>query len=222
MSGVFLDNMVGALAGISVAGVGLPAPRFAPLLSGDVVMPFSITASTFMVDLLQNGSTATMSVAFTSTLFVGIYSSTSDSLSLLNSATATWGFAANATNNSTGFAGTRYVTLGTGAWSSSPVFVQGSQYYVGIFFASSGIANQTISLMGLAQYYTTDSQRSGSVGAAAATASTVGPIPFLGRYSTTTGAIPTAIANSEIRKTSLSDCIMPHIVLNSRPTLSAY
>jgi hypothetical protein len=222
----FYDNVVGNIQapnGIDLGGSGINRPRIFPLVNGDVPMPFSITALTFMLDILQSGSTATMSQAFTSSCFIGLYSSSSDTLSLINSVSFTWGFGAAATNNSTGFAGTRYLTVGSAAWSAQPTFAQGSQYYLAVFFNSAGVNNQTASLLGFLRYYTAATAlRSGSVGVSNDDATTRGPEPFLGGYSNTTNALPASIGNNEIRKTSSPDYIIPHVVINARPALSSY
>ena len=222
IDGNFFDNVTNVLVGLDFTGAGLARPRIAPFLAGDMPMPFSITASTFMIDMFLSGATAAMSVAFTSTAFIGLYSSTSDSLSLLNSASFTFGFAANATNNSTGFAGSRYLSVNSTLWSASPAFAQGSHYYMAVFFSSSGTSLASMSMLGNARYYNTDALRSGSVGVANDNATTRGPIPFLGAYSAGVTALPAAIANSEIRKTTTPDLVQAHIVMNARPTLSSY
>ena len=185
-------------------------------------MPFSIVASTFYLELFQSGSTTLMSQVFTSTVSVGIYTVSSDSLSLLNSASVSFGFGTAATNNSTGFAGSRFLSIPSTNWSTTPSFNQGIDYYMAIVIGTAGVVNNTLDYLGQALYTTTSIQRSGSVGVSPANATSQGMLPFLGAYSTTSGALPTAIANSEIRKTAQQDYIMPHVVLNERPALSSY
>jgi hypothetical protein len=103
------------------------------------------------------------------------------------------------------------------------VFSQGSHYYLAVFFNTAGVVNQSVSILGFLQYYTAGgSVRSGSVGVANDDATSRGPLPFFGGYSTTTNGIPTSIGNNEIRKTSVVDFILPHTVLNARPQLSSY
>lgn len=185
-------------------------------------MPFSITAATAMLDITQSGATGAMSVAFTSTLFLGLYSATSDSLSIINSVSLTFGFAANNTNNSTGFAGVRFLSIASSLWSASPAFAQGSNYYMAAFFLTAGTQVATGSILGRFQYNTTNASRNGSIGVLDSGATPLGQMPFLGGYSTTTNALPATIGNSEIRKTQQNDFVIPHVVLNNRPALAVY
>jgi hypothetical protein len=195
--------------------------RFAPLIYDEMVMPGNITASTFMMLLSASAAASVMSVAFTSNLFVGIYKVSSDSIQLINSVSSSFGFAANATNNSTAFASNRYYTFASSQWSSSPVFTQGGEYYIGYFLASSG-ASSISALNQFGAFAYSNAQYFGSFGASQVTATSVGVRPFLGLYTTTSGALPTLVGNNEIRKTAVNDYTVPFVCLNASPALSAF
>jgi hypothetical protein len=194
----------------------------APLHGQGLLMPFDITANTcFFPDLSVSGSTATMSAAFTSAFFLGIYTLNASSLSLLNSASVSFGFAAAATNNSTAFAGGfRYATFPSGNWSSSPVFKYGSRYWMAWFWSSAGVVNQTGSIAGRFHYST--GQRSGWFGVSSLTASSNGAAPFYGIYTAQTAAFPSSIGSQQLQKTASIAGFVPHVIFANNASLTIF
>jgi hypothetical protein len=222
----FYDNLdFGATnsAGIGVfAFTGSHRSLFlGPLDGNHIEFPDNITASTMHLNLSLSGSTATASAAFTSNFYLGIYTENGTQLSLLNSVRASFGFAAAATNNSTGFAGVRFLPIQSSEWSSSPVFRAGDRYHLGWFWSSSGgTVNQTGQLLGFGRY--SSGQRSGTIGVSQVTATSIGYAPFYGVYSVTTAALPVSIANSQLNKQAGTAAFVPHVQIIAATNYSAF
>lgn len=214
----FFDNL-GPLATASGAmgakAVAFRQPWFFPLEPFAGKFDADMTMNTLAIDMSVSGSTATMSQAFTSSIRVGIYTidSTAASLSmgLVNSVVATFGYAAAATNNSTGFVAQRYLTIHSSQWSAQPVFTQGGRYIVGMIADSAGAAsNQTNSILG--GYMNSTAARSGYMGQNIAAATWQGAGQFLGHYSATSQSLPTAVNYTQVNKQSASANFIPHLI----------
>ena len=202
---------------------GSVSSLFVCLLHGNGVrFPFDMTANTcFFPNLSVSGSTATMSVAFTSKWVFGIYTLNGSSLSLLNSGSVSFGFAGAATNNSTAFAGGfRYATIDASLWSSSPVFKQGSRYWLAWFWSSAGALNQTGSMAGAFAYST--GQRSGWFGISSLTATSNGAAPFYGIYTAQTAALPANIGSAQLQKTASMAGFVPHFIMANNASLTIF
>ena len=192
-----------------------------PIDGNHVEFPDNITGSTIQLNLSLSGSTASATAAFTSNFYLGIYTENGVNLSLLNSVNASFGYAAAATNNTTGFQGVRFLQIASSQWSSSPVFTMGGRYHLGWFWSSSGgTVNATGSLFGYGRY--SSGQRSGSIGISQATATSIGYAPFYGVYTATTGALPVSIANSQLVKTAASAAFVPHIQIIAATNYSVF
>ena len=227
----YYDNLVVAQPDLSGSGGMGSMSNFtasasslfvAPLHGLGQLMPFDITAGTCLFpDISVSGSVATMSAAFTSEWAIGIYTLNASSLSLLNSASYTFGFAAASTNNSTGFAGgNRYGTFGTTAWSSNPVFKYGSRYWLAWFWSSAGAVNQTGVINGNWLFDT--GQRSGFLGASSLTATSNGAAPFYGIYTAQTAAMPASIGSNQLQKTASIAGFVPHLVMANNASLTIF
>jgi hypothetical protein len=192
-----------------------------PIDGNHVEFPDNITGSTIQLNLSLSGSTASATAAFTSNFYLGIYTENGVSLSLQNSVNASFGFAAANTNNTTGFAGVRFLQIASSQWSSQPVFSAGGRYHLGWFWSSvGGTVNQTGQLFGYGRY--SSGQRSGSIGVSQATATSIGYAPFYGIYTATTGALPVSIANSELAKTAATAGFVPHIQIIAATNYSVF
>ena len=179
----------------------------------DQCFPGDLTASTMYLNFSLSGSTATMSTPFTSHFYVGVYTRNASSLSLLNSASASFGNAAAATNNSTSVAGQRFLSFHSSQWSSEPVFRFGSQYWLAWFWSSSSRLNQTGSMLGFFRYSTV--QRAGTIGVnATATATSQGWAPFYGIYTATTGGLPASIGSEQLAKITAQGGFVPHVIFH--------
>jgi hypothetical protein len=231
LTGDWFDNVVvaqpnetgsAAMGAISNFTASVSSLFVAPLHGYGIAFPFDLTASTcFFPDVSISGTTATMSIAFTSRWNLGIYTLSGSSLSLLNSASVTFGFAAAATNNSTGYAGGfRYGTFGTANWSSSPVFRYGSRYWMAWQWSSAGALNQTGSMAG--DFIFSAGQRSGLLGASNLTATSNGAAPFFGIYTAQTAAMPGSIGSNQLQKTGSQAGFVPHLIMAQNASLTVF
>jgi hypothetical protein len=225
LTGDFYDNGAQGMTALSLnlgifnfgtqhasLGIGLlppPSRRF----------PFNITANTFFLDL-SIGTSGVSTGAFSSTIFVGVYTSNGISLSLLNSASVSFGFAAAATDNTTGFVGQRFLSILSSQWSSAPAFAAGSQYFIGTIWSSAGVSNSQNSILGLYQF--SNASRSGTIGVSQASNVTRGMAPFYGVYSATTNAFPGSIHNSELTKVFANDAFMPHLIMVNNTAVTLF
>jgi hypothetical protein len=212
----------GAMGAISNFTGSVSSLFVAPMHGFGHLFPYDITANTcFFPDVSISGSTATMSIAFTSRWLLGIYTLNASTLSLLNSASVTFGFAGAATNNSTGYAGGfRYGTFPSGNWSSSPVFRYGSRYWLAWLWSSSGALNQSGSMAGAFMFST--GQRSGLLGASNLTATSNGAAPFYGIYTAQTAALPSSIGSNQLQKTASVAGFVPHFVMANNASLTIF
>ena len=194
----------------------------APLHGYGELFPYDMTANTcFFPDVSLSGSTATMSLAFTSKWVLGIYTLNGSSLSLLNSASVSFGFGGAATNNSTGFAGGyRYATIHSSLWSSSPVFYYGSRYWFAWFWSSAGGVDQTGAMAGAFMFST--GQRSGLLGVSNLTATSNGAAPFYGIYTAQTAAMPGSIGSNQLQKTASIAGFVPHLIMAQNASLTVF
>ena len=194
----------------------------APLHGYGEMFPFDITANTcFFPDVSINGSTATMSAAFTSSWAFGIYTLNGSSLSLLNSGSVSFGFGGAATNNSTAFAGgLRYASIHSSQWSSSPVFRYGSRYWLAWFWSSAGVLNQTGAMAGAFAF--SSGQRSGLLGASNLTATSNGWAPFYGVYTAQTAALPANIGSNQLQKNISIAGFVPHFIMANNASLTVF
>jgi hypothetical protein len=212
----------GAMGAISNFTGSVSTLFVAPLHGYGMLFPADITANTcFFPDVSISGSTATMSVAFTSKWFLGIYTLNASTLSLLNSASVSFGFGANGASNSTGFAGGfRYASFGSANWSSSPVFRYGSRYWMAWFWSSSGALAQTGSMAGAFMFST--GQRSGLLGVSNLTGTSNGAAPFYGIYTAQTAALPASIGSNQLQKTASVAGFSPHLVMANNASLTVF
>jgi hypothetical protein len=223
ITATFFQNMARASTFANKAA-GYDTPAFFPLIPEDKPFPCTITASSFAFIISQTATAGVVSLPFTSSLQLGIYTVTSDSLSLLNSAIFTWGFSDSNAAHSNSMLNLRHLIFQSTDWSSAPVFVAGSQYYVGSLQQSSNTSCGTVSVMGLfngpsAAIY------SGTVGVAAPTGTsltTLGIHPWLGVYGSTTTAIPVSVNKTQVNKSATNAVFIPFVCINAAPALSSY
>jgi hypothetical protein len=136
----------------------------------------------------SNATNSTGSV--TLSIWMGIYTRTGSTLSLLHSSSTTQGFTHSGTVRASLMAGPRLMTMG---WTTT--IIEG-RYWVGILSrTTSGGGNASISQI-LASAVYSNSAFSGLLGAASAT-SIQWPLG-LGHYSATTSALPASVAFSQI------------------------
>jgi len=180
------------------------------VLQGANIFPGSMTASTFHLGPFSiSESTATMSQANTVTVALGIYTLNGSSLSLLNSVSTSWGNVAS-TNNSTSTVGMRWLSIHSSQWSAAPSFTPG-HYWLASFYNTSGIQMQrTHSLFAASIFHSTSIQGSGTMGVATvATATTMGMMPFYGRFSATRTDFPVSIGSNQLDRATNAAGLVP-------------
>lgn len=105
--------------------------------------PFPGNMTVGTLKLIQSNTVSTASStnnsqSFSSNVRVGLYSLVnSTQLTLINSASLSFSRSAN-TSNFNFMSGRRFLTFGTGAWSSNPVLSNGVQYWLGVVLSSAG------------------------------------------------------------------------------------
>lgn len=169
----------------------------------------NITANTVLLNMTANlNSTAT--TAHTVSAYIGIYTDNATNLSLLNSASTSWGLAGG--NNTSVYNGPRWLSFVASQWSSAPVFTQGGDYVFGILMKSSSFA-PPLSYFG--QNYMISNQRSGYIGASIATNTSMAQGNFWNAI-LNTAALPSSINSTQVNRNNASAIFMPHIILNNR------
>lgn len=188
-----------------------------PLVVDGRPFPNFMTIETALIPVSITDGTATMSAALSRSWLIGLYTLNGSTLSLLNSGSATVGFAAAATNNSTAFAGIRYVSVHSSNWSAQPTLHPQSSYWVGFMQRTSGSSFSRDALVAAYGFGTT-TRHSGYVGVSQLTGNTqAGQFPFWGRYDTTTTAMPGSIGSTQINYwNSAAGLYHPFIFLGSK------
>lgn len=187
-----------------------------PLYVGDNIFPGDITASTARI--LMNHSivtTATNVAAFSLNMSLGIYvisaSNSQSTLSLLNSASWSWGsantIASTAISNSG--SGIRWATIANSQWSTSATFTNGGQYFGALLMSTGGPTVAMWGPYGASQMITLNV--SGAFGSASVTNTTVGIPYYAGIYSATTAALPASIGLSQLNAQNAMANFVPMI-----------
>ena len=205
----FIDNMVGTSSSFEHSNAAL---NIYPLNPANKVFPAYMNASTMFLDISGTVSTA---AAFTRSLSVGFYTRVnSTQLSLMASASTSWGTNAGNMNINDSMAGRRWVTIHSTQFNNAPSFSAGSDYFVGYWHRSSG-GSQTFAYIGGILPYLTG-VRSGFMSAASATNTTNANYPFLGNYSVSfSTAMPSALAASDVNKSNATAISMPRLIFNN-------
>lgn len=188
-------------------GVGAPGSQGIATVNGSFsvfpiqphgnAFPGDITASTMAFALSYNftNTSGNPTAVWSSSYRVGVYTINGSTLSLLNSASGTWGNTAATSNASTLFQGARLLTVHSSQWSSAPVFTQGGRYYMAIQFLSAATTTN-LSVMQAGVHMTT---MSGIVASPASTGTQMRPFgAFQGLFNATTNAVPGSIAESQL------------------------
>jgi hypothetical protein len=174
----------------------------------------NITANTVLLNMSASLTAVTASTgAHTMTAYVGIYSDNMSALSLINSASSSWGISANS-NNSATYHGMRWLSFVSSQWSSAPAFTQDAEYVFGVFLRATNVA---IPMSYIGQSYMASAARSGSLGQAAVANNTLAQGNYWNAtYSAAVTAFPTTIASNAVTRSGSSAAFMPHIILNNR------
>lgn len=201
--------------GTNVLGIGTThqQPLFFPLATDMGPFPGNMTASS--MGMLMSWSTAATSVSqqLSSTLALGIYTLNAKSLSLISSATVSFGNAAAATiNGSNRWHGLRLLTFappnGISTYSNTP-------YWMGMLFSShvTTIAGSLLNVPNDFEALTTYQGIQGN----SATAATDQPLtPFKGAYTATSASLPSSVTQGHINQvTAISGRVSPILIFNN-------
>lgn len=188
----------------------------------DNIFPGNMTVSTLYMNQLGMGGTATGTFnSFTSTFRLGIYTRNGSSLSLLNSASSTFGNSdTTATTISAlynaGVAGGRYLTFDASLFSASLTFSQ-TEYYLGYLFHTSGFGAGFQWTDGFK--FLSSGIRSGTFGNSITSGNTsMGWYPFIGESTgslASTDPLPNSIQLSELNKNTIVAAYFPGIIFNN-------
>jgi hypothetical protein len=110
-----------------------------------------MTLNQFRIFFSFNATATSISQQLSSTMNVYLYTRNSDTLSILNSASMTFGNTVASSNNSSNWNGVRGLYLtNTSQWSASPVLSYGGEYYIGLNFRSHITSYGSVSWLNLA------------------------------------------------------------------------
>lgn len=196
------------------AGPGTVQASFvvAPLdADGDPVFG-ALEVNTLAIAVSYNWTATVVSQVFSSSYRMGLYTRTGSTLSLVNSASGTFGATAANVGNSASFQGVRYITLASSQWSSKPYLLQGQNYFVA-FQLLSHVTTTNMSLMQAATVATAYSRTMYGAGAPNATHSPHSP--FRGYFNATTTAVPATIQASQMNGTGASASAYPWIRIDA-------
>lgn len=177
------------------------------------LFPGNLTANTVFLNLTANMTATSLSSSHTVSVSVGIYSDNATNLSLINSASTTWGLGA-ATGNTSNYHGPRWLSFVSSQWSSAPTFEQDGDYVFGIIART---ANYAPPLSYYGQNYMVSNQRSGFIGTSFATNTSLAQGNYWNGVMNTT-ALPTGITSNQVNRNNASAIFIPHVVLNNRYT----
>ena len=173
------------------------------------VFPLVADGGNFQHNMLANTIAMAISYNFTNTsgnptavwsssYRIGVYTRTGATLSLLNSASGTWGNTAATSNASNIFNGIRLLSIASSQWSSAPYLLDGQEYHVAIQFLSAATTTALSVMQAIASALSTVGSF-GLLGAATLSGTAFHPFsPFLGLFSATTTAVPGSIGQNQI------------------------
>ncbi len=179
-----------------------------PVRPGGDYWEGNITASTMALAVSYNftNTSGNPTAVWSSSYRVGLYTLNGSTLSLLNSASGTWGNTVATSNASTNFNGGRLLTIASSQWSASPELTEGGQYWMAIQFLS--VATTTsMSVMQAGVHITTMSGHLNQASSAVSGTQWHPFDPFNGLFNATTNAVPGSMVESQI--TGLSSNAWP-------------
>lgn len=171
-----------------------------PLMEDGSPVDVNMVASTMAFALSYNftNTSGNPTAVWSSSYRIGVFTRTGSTLSLLNSASGTWGNTAATSNASTRFNGIRLLTIDATQWSSTPYFLAGREYHIGIQFLSAASTTALSMMQAMASAVSTVGSY-GFLGSATSTGTGFHPFsPFLGLFSATTNAVPGSMAISHV------------------------
>lgn len=181
-------------------------------LNPNGLFPGNMTVNTMAIGLSGSVTATASSSSHTHRVSIGIYTLNGSSLSLLNSASTSFGTGAGWTGNSAMYHGPRRLTLHSSQWSAAPTFSQ-TQYWVGLWIRSSNLAVP----MSISGFRWITSLNSGQIGVSNTNSTTNRVFPGVGIYSVTfSTAMPASIAFSQLRVGGQANAgVIPYIIFNN-------
>lgn len=172
-----------------------------------------ITGNTFLLNMTANMTATSLSSSHSMSVSIGVYLDQATALSLVNSASTSWGLTAN-TGNTSAYHGPRWLSFVSSQWSSAPVFMSGSDYVLGVIFSSS---NYGPPLSYIGQNYMHSLQRSGTIGTSLATNTSMAHGNYWNAmHSATQSSMPATVASNVVNRNNATAQFMPHFILNNR------
>jgi hypothetical protein len=183
-----------------------------PLCPPQGVFPGLMTANTWLIGMSGSLTATASSSSHTFRVSVGLYTlANSTQLSLLNSASTTFGTGAGATGNSSLYHGPRQISFHSSQWSAVPALSQGS-YWLAFWMRSSNLAVP----MSISGFRWMTSQFSGYLGVGNTNSSSFRPYPGMGVYSASfTTAMPASIAFTQLRQADVNAAVVPAFVVRN-------
>lgn len=208
----FFDNQ--GLDATAFSNYGDMSLRVFPLTPVNEIMPGNMSVNTIMLNVSQSVSTA---ATWTNRVSIGFYTSVnSTQLTRVCSGSTSWGTAAGAAGINNTFGGIRWLSIHSSNFDVQPVFSEGVRYWAAIWHRTSNNAgSMTISFMG-GQSMGQSGVRSGVMGVASQTDTTLGAVRFNGVFGTTfSSAMPVTLNGSDINHSVAAVQHLPQVILNN-------
>lgn len=183
-----------------------------PLCPPQGVFPGQMTANTLLIGMSGSLTATASSSSHTFTASIGLYTlANSTQLSLLNSASTTFGASAGDTGNSSLYHGGRQLSYHSSQWSAVPALSQGT-YWVALWMRSSNLAVPMV----YSGFRWMQSVYSGYLGVSNTNSTSGRPYPGMGVFSATfSSAMPASIAFSQLRQSETPAGVIPTIVIHN-------
>ncbi len=183
-----------------------------PLSPAPGMFPGIMTASTLLLGMSGNLTATASSSSHSFSVSLGLYTlANSTQLSLMNSASTTFGTGAGATGNSSMYHGPRQLSFHSSQWSVVPALSQ-TQYWIGLWMRSSNLAVP----MSVSGFRWMGPSFSGLLGVGNTDSSASRPFPGMGVFSGTfSSAMPGSIAFSQLRQADANAAVIPTIVIRN-------
>ncbi|KAF0243548.1 MAG: hypothetical protein FD180_3273 [Planctomycetota bacterium] len=206
---VWANNFGG---GGAVAGTAEASLMVFPLCPPQGVFPGVMTANTMLIGMSGSLTATASSSSHSFSVSVGLYTlANSTQLSLLNSASSTFGTGAGATGNSSLYHGPRQLSFHSSQWSAVPALSQ-TQYWLAFWMRSSNLAVP----MSISGFRWMTSNFSGFLGIANTNSSSARPYPGMGVFSASfSSAMPGSIAFSQLRQADALAAVVPTVVVRN-------
>ncbi|KAF0243293.1 MAG: hypothetical protein FD180_3478 [Planctomycetota bacterium] len=203
---VWANNFGSGSAFLGTVNASLLLFPFAP---NQGVFPGQMTANTLLMGFSGSLTGTASSSSHSFSVSLGLYTlANSTQLSLLNSASTTFGTGAAATGNSSLYHGPRQLSFHSSQWSAVPAFSR-TQYWMGFWMRSSNLAVP----MSISGFRWMSNLFSGHLGVGNTDSSASRPFPGMGVYSVSfSSALPGSIAFSDLRHTVPMAGVIPTIV----------